>query len=117
RDGEDQSTTPDGVVLDDVLVISTGDQIVADGVIITDGGIELDESLLTGESDPVRLLHPRRHGHPLDRHAPFRAPTWHRRETSHPIRQDVMLKHLRRDCASAVGGRSKPRQHLTAPGQ
>ncbi|MCP4966193.1 MAG: HAD-IC family P-type ATPase, partial [bacterium] len=54
RDGEDQSTTPDGVVLDDVLVISTGDQIVADGVIITDGGIELDESLLTGESDPVR---------------------------------------------------------------
>jgi cation-transporting ATPase E len=42
-----------GVVADDLLEIEPGDQIVVDGVIAAAFGLEVDESLLTGESDPV----------------------------------------------------------------
>ncbi len=41
------------VVLDDVLDLQPGDQIVVDGVILAAKGLEVDESLLTGESDPI----------------------------------------------------------------
>lgn len=41
------------VVLDDVLEIQPGDQIVVDGMVLAGVGLEVDESLLTGESDPV----------------------------------------------------------------
>ena len=41
------------VVLDDVLELGPGDQVVADGVVLTSAGLEIDESLLSGESDPV----------------------------------------------------------------
>ena len=41
------------VVLDDVLVLSAGDQVVADAVVLEASGLEVDESLLTGEADPV----------------------------------------------------------------
>jgi cation-transporting P-type ATPase E len=41
------------VVLDDLLEIRTGDQIVADGILVRSDGLEIDESLLTGESEPV----------------------------------------------------------------
>jgi len=42
-----------GVVLDDVLELRTGDQIPADCRLLEVDGMEVDESLLTGESDPV----------------------------------------------------------------
>lgn len=41
------------VVLDDVLELWTGDQLVADGLVLSSESLELDESLLTGESVPV----------------------------------------------------------------
>ena len=41
------------VVLDDVLELRSGDQVIADGVVLTSDGLEVDESLLTGESAPV----------------------------------------------------------------
>ncbi|MCZ7536831.1 MAG: HAD-IC family P-type ATPase [Acidimicrobiia bacterium] len=41
------------VVLDDLLELRTGDQVPADGTVHTAEGLEVDESLLTGESDPV----------------------------------------------------------------
>ena len=41
------------IVLDEVLEIGVGDQIVVDGVLTWAGGLEVDESLLTGEADPV----------------------------------------------------------------
>jgi cation-transporting ATPase E len=53
RDGEDREVPVAGVVLDDVLRISAGDQIVADGEILESHSLEVDESLLTGESVPV----------------------------------------------------------------
>ena len=41
------------VVLDDVLVLRPGDQVVVDGELLDSSGLEVDESLLTGEADPV----------------------------------------------------------------
>jgi cation-transporting ATPase E len=41
------------VVQDDMLEIRSGDQVPADGVVTAASGMEVDESLLTGESDPI----------------------------------------------------------------
>jgi len=53
RDGQDAPVAKDAVVLDDVIVVSTGDQLVVDGLVLSSDGLEIDESLLTGEADPV----------------------------------------------------------------
>ncbi len=53
RDGADVEVRPTAVVLDDVIVLRTGDQLVVDGAILEEQGLEIDESLLTGEADPV----------------------------------------------------------------
>ena len=51
--GREQVVDPGELVQDDVLVLRPGDQIVADGPVVGEGSIEVDESLLTGESDAV----------------------------------------------------------------
>ena len=53
RDGVEQTVSTDDVVIDDIIVLSTGKQIVADSVII-EGSIEVNESMLTGESLPIK---------------------------------------------------------------
>jgi cation-transporting ATPase E len=53
RDGDEQVVPPNEVVLDDLIVVSTGDQMLVDSVVVHGSGLELDESLLTGEADPV----------------------------------------------------------------
>jgi len=53
RDGEQQQIPTDKVVKDDIIHISLGDQIVADATIISSNSLEIDEALLTGESDPI----------------------------------------------------------------
>src|SRR4051795_189295 len=53
RDGELAEVPTADVVLDDLLELRAGDQIPCDGVVHTADGLEVDESLLTGESDPV----------------------------------------------------------------
>lgn len=53
RGGEEHDIGVDDVVLDDLLVLRVGDQVPCDGIVRTSTGLELDESLLTGESDPV----------------------------------------------------------------
>jgi cation-transporting P-type ATPase E len=53
RDGEPLEVTVGEVVLDDVLSATAGSEIVVDGVVVSDDGMEVDESLLTGESDPI----------------------------------------------------------------
>ncbi len=53
RDGEDVEVRPSQVVLDDVVVLRPGDQLVVDGEVLFAEGLEVDESLLTGEADPV----------------------------------------------------------------
>jgi len=54
RDGQYQEVAVADVVTDDLVTAGPGDQVVADGVVVDAGGVELDESLLTGEADPVR---------------------------------------------------------------
>lgn len=44
---------PNEVVLDDVIEIGPGDQIVVDGEMLEASALEVDESLLTGEADPI----------------------------------------------------------------
>ena len=54
RDGADVETPHDGIVLDDLLWLRSGDQVPADGEIVHTWGLELDESMITGESRTVR---------------------------------------------------------------
>ena len=53
RDGEVAEVGVSEVVADEVLELAPGDQVVVDGVVLTSGGLEADESLLTGEADPI----------------------------------------------------------------
>lgn len=53
RDGSEIEIPTSELVLDDLILAKPGDQITVDGVILTSTGLEVDESLLTGESDPV----------------------------------------------------------------
>ncbi|MDQ6910537.1 MAG: HAD-IC family P-type ATPase [Actinomycetota bacterium] len=52
RSGVVTDLTVDRIVLDDILELSPGEQIPVDGVVVA-GEVEVDESLLTGEADPV----------------------------------------------------------------
>src|SRR5262245_12841230 len=54
RDGHEKIITPEELVKGDVVRVSVGDQVVVDGVMIGDGVLEMDESLLTGEPDMIR---------------------------------------------------------------
>ncbi|MFF0635778.1 HAD-IC family P-type ATPase [Nocardia sp. NPDC004151] len=53
RDGQATAVTPQEVVLDDIIELGPGDQIVVDGEVIETELLEVDESLLTGEADPI----------------------------------------------------------------
>jgi cation-transporting ATPase E len=53
RNGEEITIPRELVVLDDIVVLRAGDQILADGEVVETSGLEIDESLLTGESDPI----------------------------------------------------------------
>lgn len=53
REGVESAIGRDLVVADDLLVVRAGDQIPADAVVVQAAGLELDESLLTGESTAV----------------------------------------------------------------
>ncbi len=53
RDGTEAEIPMSDVVLDDLAAISPGDQIGVDGVVVHSEALEVDESLLTGESDAI----------------------------------------------------------------
>ncbi|PVX67322.1 UNVERIFIED_ORG: cation-transporting ATPase E [Nocardia globerula] len=53
RDGIAVALAPKDVVLDDIIELGSGDQIVVDGEVVSSSALEVDESLLTGEADPV----------------------------------------------------------------
>jgi cation-transporting ATPase E len=53
RDGASVRLALDDIVLDDLVELAPGDQVPADGVVTSADALEVDESLLTGESDPV----------------------------------------------------------------
>ncbi|MFI9806512.1 HAD-IC family P-type ATPase [Streptomyces sp. NPDC052301] len=53
RGGRATEVATHEIVLDDLIEIGPGDKIVVDGVCAEAEGLEIDESLLTGEADPV----------------------------------------------------------------
>ncbi|MBA3923486.1 MAG: haloacid dehalogenase, partial [Nostocaceae cyanobacterium] len=53
RGGKTFSLDLSEIVLDDILLLKAGDQVLVDGEIVDTGRIEVDESLLTGESDLI----------------------------------------------------------------
>ncbi|MFJ2234416.1 cation-translocating P-type ATPase [Streptomyces sp. NPDC087859] len=53
RDGVALEVSTSDIVLDDLIEIGPGDKAVVDGVCVEADGLEIDESLLTGEADPV----------------------------------------------------------------
>ncbi|MFJ7337109.1 HAD-IC family P-type ATPase [Streptomyces sp. NPDC101110] len=60
RDGTAGQIGTSEIVLDDLIEIGPGDKVVVDGVCVEADGLEIDESLLTGEADPV-VKHPGDH--------------------------------------------------------
>ena len=54
RDGELIELRAEEVVPGDLIRVEPGDQLVADGVVVSTRGLTIDESILTGESDGVR---------------------------------------------------------------
>jgi len=53
RDGAETEVASGEVVLDDLLLLRAGDQVPADAVVIEASALQLDESMLTGESDAI----------------------------------------------------------------
>lgn len=56
RDGRSHELPPHEVVADDLIEMGAGDQIVVDGEVLAADSLEMDESLLTGESETVVKL-------------------------------------------------------------
>jgi cation-transporting P-type ATPase E len=53
RQSGTRTLLPREVVLDDIIELGPGDQVVVDGEIVEEENLEVDESLLTGEADPI----------------------------------------------------------------
>jgi Ca2+-transporting ATPase len=56
RDGEKQRISGREVVRGDILILSEGERVPADAIILSCSNLKVDESLLTGESVPVRKI-------------------------------------------------------------
>lgn len=54
RNGARKEIPLDALVMDDVMVVESGNQIGADGIVLSGEGIEVNESMITGESRPVK---------------------------------------------------------------
>jgi cation-transporting P-type ATPase E len=53
RDGARRDVAVGDLVTGDLVDLRSGDQLVADGTLVDSSGLQVDESLLTGESEPV----------------------------------------------------------------
>jgi cation-transporting ATPase E len=53
RDGRESSVARAEVVADDLVLLGPGEKVPVDGQVREGAGLEIDESLLTGEADPV----------------------------------------------------------------
>jgi Ca2+-transporting ATPase len=66
REGKQKRIPGREVVTGDLLVLSEGDRVPADGIVLSSNNVSVDESLLTGESVPVRKI-PWKEGMAADR--------------------------------------------------
>ena len=53
RDGKKENINPCDIVIDDMLYLSIGDNLCVDAVIVEGNNCEVDESIITGESDAI----------------------------------------------------------------
>jgi cation-transporting ATPase E len=53
RDGRELAVAPEEVVVGELILLGPGDRLPVDGEVAAADGLEIDESLLTGEADPV----------------------------------------------------------------
>jgi cation-transporting ATPase E len=53
RQSGTRAVLPGEIVIDDIIELGPGDQVVVDGEIVEEANLEVDESLLTGEADPI----------------------------------------------------------------
>ncbi len=53
REGSQKKVDQAEIVVGDILLVDTGDQIVVDGRMLSEEAIQVDESLITGEADPI----------------------------------------------------------------
>ncbi len=53
RNGSVRRIGIEDIVKDDIIYVTSGDQILADGVLSEGNELEIDESMLTGEADPI----------------------------------------------------------------
>ena len=53
RDGATHEVPVTDVVVDDLVLLEPGEQVIADGRVVTAADLQLDESVLTGESEPA----------------------------------------------------------------
>ncbi|MBX3311458.1 MAG: HAD-IC family P-type ATPase [Microbacteriaceae bacterium] len=53
REGAEQEIEAEDIVLGDLIKLSVGDQVLVDGTTVSSHALEVDESMLTGEADPV----------------------------------------------------------------
>ena len=53
RAGASKEVSTGEIVRDDVVELRSGDQIPVDGIVLSSNGLEIDESLLTGEAEPA----------------------------------------------------------------
>lgn len=56
RDGTTQTIDRAEVVPGDILLVQSGERVAADGILVSDGRLEVDESILTGESIAVAKM-------------------------------------------------------------
>ncbi|MEJ6400065.1 HAD-IC family P-type ATPase [Nicoliella lavandulae] len=53
RDGKELTIDPNQIVVGDVIQLKRGSQVPVDGIVLTNGALEVDESQITGESDSI----------------------------------------------------------------
>ena len=56
RDGRRQDIPIEELVMDDTIVVESGNQIGADSIVLDSAGVEVNESMITGESKPVKKV-------------------------------------------------------------
>jgi len=54
RDGEEQEISSEDIVVGDILLLKAGEKVPADSRVVFERNLHVDESLLTGESVPVK---------------------------------------------------------------
>jgi cation-transporting ATPase E len=53
RDGTETTAPAEGIVVGDLVLLAAGEKVPVDGEVVAADGLEVDESLLSGEADPV----------------------------------------------------------------